>query len=570
MGLTTALFTGLSGLTTNSQAIAVTGDNIANLNTTGYKASRVTFETQISDILISPASGPSATLGGTNVAQIGLGTSIGSVTRNFNDGALAPTGVATDLAIEGNGFFVLEVNGVQRFTRAGSFQLDSDFNLVNPDGGLVQGYGVDSAFNVVSGALMDLKIPIGVLTLSEATSTVTIGGNLNTDGPIAQNGSFIQADAIFSNPGATIPATATDALATLFDASGSPLFALGDVITFNGATKGGATLPAKTFEVGPNNTTGSDDHGDLLQGFIDFLEDVMGIDTSVSGGIAVNAGGQIEITGNSGTVNDIDLDNGNIIVNQTTTPVAPFVFTDQQVADGESVRTTFVAFDSLGSPLQIDMSFVLESKQNTGTTWRYYAQSDDDTDLNRVVGTGLIDFDTNGTFVTVDVPAFTVDRNNTGAFSPQSIAMEFDSPLGALSGLADSLSQVQALSQDGSPIGTLQDFTVSGDGRVVGVFSNSLLRDLGQIVLAKFANPVGLSEEGASLFNVSANSGIAGIVAPGTGGAGRIVGGALELSNADLSNEFISLINYSTGFTASSRILTTSDRLMQELLAAIR
>ena len=99
MGLTTALFTGLSGLTTNSQAIAVTGDNIANLNTTGYKASRVTFETQISDILISPASGPSATLGGTNVAQIGLGTSIGSVTRNFNDGALAPTGVATDLAM---------------------------------------------------------------------------------------------------------------------------------------------------------------------------------------------------------------------------------------------------------------------------------------------------------------------------------------------------------------------------------------------------------------------------------------------------------------------------------------
>ena len=89
-------------------------------------------------------------------------------------------------------------------------------------------------------------------------------------------------------------------------------------------------------------------------------------------------------------------------------------------------------------------------------------------------------------------------------------------------------------------------------------------------VLAKFANPVGLIEEGASLFNVTANSGIPGIVAPGTGGAGRIIGGALELSNADLSNEFISLINYSTGFTASSRILTTSDRLIQELLASIR
>ena len=570
MGLTTALFTGLSGLRTNSQAIAVTGDNIANLNTTGYKASRVTFETQISDILISPASGPSAQLGGTNVAQIGLGTSIGSITRNFNDGALAPTGVATDLAIEGNGFFVVNVNGLQRFTRAGSFQLDRDFNLVNPDGGLVQGYGIDSAFNVVTGVLTDLKIPIGVLTLAEATNTVTIGGNLNTDGPAAVNSSFIQSDAIFSDPGATIPATAADVLTTLFDAGGAPMFALGDVVTFTGATKGGATLPTKTFEVGPVNTTASDDNGDLLQDFIDFMDDVMGIDNSVSGGIVVNAAGQIEITGNSGTVNDIDLDQGNIVVNQATAPVAPFFFTDQQAADGESVRTTFVAFDSLGSPLQIDLSFVLDTKTNTGTTWRYYAQTDDDTDLDRVVGTGLIDFDTDGAFLTVDIPAFNVDRNNTGAMSPQSIGMVFDSPLGALSSLADSLSQAQALSQDGSPIGTLQDFTVSGDGRVVGVFSNSLLQDLGQIVLAKFANPVGLIEEGASLFNVTANSGIPGIVAPGTSGAGRIVGGALELSNADLSNEFINLINYSTGFTASSRILTTSDRLIQELLSTIR
>ena len=213
---------------------------------------------------------------------------------------------------------------------------------------------------------------------------------------------------------------------------------------------------------------------------------------------------------------------------------------------------------------------VLEAKANTGTTWRYYAQSQSDTDVDRVLGSGTLDFNVNGTFVSVSDPSFVIDRDHTGALSPQEISLAFSSPEGSLSALADSTSQITALRQDGSPVGTLQDFSVREDGTIVGVFSNSLLRDLGRVTLAKFVNPVGLVEEGANLFAVSSNSGIPAIVEPGTGGAGRIMGGALELSNTELSNEFINLINYSTGFTASSRVLTTSDRLIQELLATVR
>ena len=570
MGLTTALYTSLSGLVTNSQAIAVAGDNIANLNTDGFKASRVTFQTQISDLLINPATAPTSQLGGTNVAQIGLGTSIGAITRNFADGALAPTGVDTDLAIEGDGFFVLNVNGAQKYTRSGSFQLDRDFKLVNPAGGLVQGYGIDSGFNIVSGVLTSVEIPVGVLTLAEATTRVQIGGNLNTDGDVAANATVIETEAVFSDMAATVPALGTDMLDSLFDATGTPLFALGDVVTFTGATKGGASLSDRTFEVGPANTTNSDDNGELLQDFMDFFAGVLGIDTAVSGGLAVNGAGQLVVTGNSGVVNEIELSNGNIVVNQTTAPTLPFTFLTTQNADGESIRTTFEAFDSLGSSVRIDLSFVLEQKQNSGTTWRYYAQSGDDTDVERALGSGVIDFDTNGTFVSVDNPFFTVDRNNTGALSPLQIDMNFQSPLGALSALADTLSQVNALSQDGSAFGTLQDFSVTADGTISGVFSNGLLRDIGQVALATFSNPSGLLEEGANLYAVSANSGLPAVVAPASGGAGRIVGGAVELSNVELSNEFISLINYSTGFTASSRVLTTTDRLIQELLASIR
>ena len=197
-------------------------------------------------------------------------------------------------------------------------------------------------------------------------------------------------------------------------------------------------------------------------------------------------------------------------------------------------------------------------------------QFDGDTDLDRVLGTGTVSFDTDGQFATATSASLTIDRNNTGAVTPQTINVSFVNPDGSISALESVTSVVNTLSQDGSAIGTLSDFTISEDGTIVGVFSNSLLRDLGRIVLAKFANPQGLAEVGANMFDVTANSGDPQIVTAGTGGAGRIVGGALELSNVELSEQFINLITATTGFSASSRVLSTSDRLVQELLAATR
>ncbi len=571
MGLTTAMYTSLSGLISNSQAITVAGDNIANINTTGFKSSRVSFENQIVQKLRA-ATGPADGLGGTNPTEIGLGTRIGTISRDFSDGSLQTTGVNTELAIDGGGFFVLDFNGLQRFTRAGTFQLDRDNNLSNPgNGGIVQGFGIDEDFNIIEGTLTDLNIPVGSSTLAEATESVRFAGNLNAGGDVATQGTIINSGAVFSDAAGTTPAVAGTALTSIFDGAGTQLFANGDVITVSGALRGSSTLPDHTFQVGAANTTGSDANGTTMQDFLTFMEDILGIDTSVSGGLTIDAAGQVVITGNSGTENELTLAAGNIIVNQGgVNPTTPFTFTNVQSADGESVRTSFFGFDSLGNELRFDLTAVLEQKSNAGTTWRFYAQSEDDSDLSRVLATGTMSFGVSGQVQNVTGNTFQIDLAGTGAQTPQQITLEFDNSSSPITGLSDEASSLAAVAQDGSATGSLEDFNIAADGTIIGIYSNGLQRNQGRIALATFANDTGLSSEGGNLFSPTPNSGEAAIVTPGQAGSGRVIGGALELSNVEISQEFINLVAFSTGFSASSRVLTTSDQLIQELLSVIR
>src|SRR3982751_5594354 len=162
MGITSSLITGLSGLSSNQSKLDVVGNNIANVNTIGFKSSRMDFKTQFSTTF-SFGSAPSGVLGGTNPLQVGMGVVQGAVSRNFNDGSREVTGVASNLAVEGDGFFILQ--GSERmYTRDGTFKLNSLNTLVNADGANVQGFGVDSSYTVVPGTLKDITIPLGTLT----------------------------------------------------------------------------------------------------------------------------------------------------------------------------------------------------------------------------------------------------------------------------------------------------------------------------------------------------------------------------------------------------------------------
>ena len=569
MGLSGALFTGLSGMTTSAEWITLTGNNIANVNTAAFKSSRMGFETEISQ-LIRAGSAPSTTSGGRNPAQVGLGTRIGSVTRNFNTGSLQPTGVASDLAIQGDGFFVVDVSGSRRYTRDGHFSLDANYNLVNPAGGLVQGYGIDSDYSIVEGVLDDIRIPVGILTIAEATSLVKFKGNLKADGDLATQGSINLSSALYT--AGAVPALATDDLDTLEDVLGTSICSVGDVLTVSGATKGDAILPDRTFEVGATNTTGSDANGTTLQDFMDFLDDVLGIDNTVGAGVpgvVVNGSGQIVVTGNDGTKNQNEIGTGTI--RNTTTSTSPFsLWTTTQDADGESIRTTFTAYDSLGTAMTLEMTIVAESRDSTGQTWRFYVQSADDSDVDRVIGNGTITFDTDGNLLAVAGNRIYIDLDGTGATTPQQIDLAFTDPEGSITAKTTEISQIAEFNRDGTAYGVLEDYAVQGDGVINGRFSNGESRDLGRIPLATFANNNGLVDEGGNIYNISSNAGTPVIGTATTGGAGEIFGGTLELSNVELSAEFINLISASTGFTANSRVITTAERLIQELLASLR
>nr|MBA2433781.1 flagellar hook-basal body complex protein [Chthoniobacterales bacterium] len=183
MALTSTLFTGLSGLEVNQTRLNVVGNNIANVNTVAFKSSRAIFKPQfyVTDNGGSPASGD---FGGTNPSQRGLGAVVASIEKNWSPGSIEPTGKSTDLAIEGDGFFVVQ-GKEQKYTRDGSFVMNEANQLITGGGDFVQGFGVDDVGNVIAGQLQNITIPLGSLTEAKATENVTFEGNLNADGDVA-------------------------------------------------------------------------------------------------------------------------------------------------------------------------------------------------------------------------------------------------------------------------------------------------------------------------------------------------------------------------------------------------
>ncbi|MFA7237462.1 MAG: flagellar hook-basal body complex protein, partial [Phycisphaeraceae bacterium] len=189
MAVTGSFYTALTGLNANSRAIDVVGNNIANVNTPGFKASQALFATQFLENLSAGSPPDGQSTGGTNPLQVGLGTRFAGVQTNFNNGGIRSTGFNTNMAIEGNGFFIVDQGDGRFYTRDGQFSLNSDNDLATESGAMVQGYGVDQNFNVATGALGNLNIPLGSLTTAEATSEVNLEGNLNASGSISTGGS---------------------------------------------------------------------------------------------------------------------------------------------------------------------------------------------------------------------------------------------------------------------------------------------------------------------------------------------------------------------------------------------
>ena len=192
MGLASALSTALTGMSAAETSIDVIGNNLANADTMGFKASTANFATQFLQTM-QLGSAPSATNGGTNPTQIGLGTLVSDITPNFSQGTISTSTSNSDLAIQGDGMFVLQGSGTQQlYTRDGQFSKNADNQLVNANGNLLLGYGVDNQFNINTNSLTPLSIPLGTATVAQATQNVVLQGSLPPTGGVANQASILQ------------------------------------------------------------------------------------------------------------------------------------------------------------------------------------------------------------------------------------------------------------------------------------------------------------------------------------------------------------------------------------------
>lgn len=560
MGLTTALYTGLSGINVNQARINTIGDNIANVNTTAFKGSRTLLQTQFSQTL-SLGNAPSDTSGGTNPTQIGLGAVVGATQRNMNQGSIETTGIASDLALQGSGFFLIRrPNGQQVYTRDGSFTLSPDNRLVTANGAYVQGFGVDSSFNIVPGVVQDLTVPVGTLSLARATSLVQMDGDLSAAGTVSTQSSESDSQPLVAGGGG--PATAGTALTDLRSGSnpGVPLFAAGNTITVRGVVKGDRELPPASFVVGTD--------GNTLGDFASWLQNTLGIQTGA--GLPGNPGvtienGELVVRSNAGEQNSIAISSDDILSDNPGV-TQPFQFTQTAEANGSGVFTSFLVYDSLGTPVQVNLTYALEQLDGSGAVWRFYAEQANPDGTTRALGNGTVAFDVQGNVINTTGNQFSIYRSASGAASP----LTFTVDMTGLHGLSTLQSNVVMAAQDGFPPGTLTNFGVGEDGSVIGIFSNGLTRTLGQVAVAVVPNPAGLVSDGQNTYLLGPNAGNPAILAPGQGSAGTILSGALELSNVDLSQEFIGLITSSTGFQAASRVITVSRDLLEQLLLVMR
>ena len=180
-----SLFSGITGLRAHQQMMDVTGNNIANVNSSGYKSQTAVFESVISQAVKAPgapvaAGANAAARGGVNGVQIGLGVQLAGVSTNFGQGSSQLTGVSTDFAIQGTGFFTTNNGTENLFTRAGSFTLDVNGRMVSPDGSIVQGYMADAAGVVnPNAAPQDVTLPVATLLPAVSSTTMKMAGNLS-------------------------------------------------------------------------------------------------------------------------------------------------------------------------------------------------------------------------------------------------------------------------------------------------------------------------------------------------------------------------------------------------------
>ncbi len=506
----------LSGLDTSSTDLSVIANNLANLNTTGFKAQSATFQ----DLFYQQI----GTSGDGDAVQVGVGSSVAGIESQLSQGSIQSTGNSTDVAIQGDGFFVVNKGGDLLYTRAGNFSVGSDGSLMTQDGGIVEGYQAVDGVIPANATLGALSIPTGLINPPKATTQVQLDLNLNASGG---------------------PATVAASQQT------------GTGITAGTALAANGTL---TFTDGTNTFTYTAAANDTLATLVADINNNPNFTAALTGNnlvITAANGKAINFTTNTLT----DAATGNL--DEAFTP------TGTNAAAG-TFSTSIVAYDALGASHVLTYNFT-----NTGTnTWNYtitVPAADLAAGGNTTVGTGTLTFNGSGQLVTpaTNVTGLTIANLADGA-NPLTFAWNlFNANGGGLVTQLAGSSATSSTQQDGYASGSLNSFTIGNNGVIQGIFSNGQTSSLGQIALASFSNEQGLVRNGSNEFVSSLASGAADIGQPGTGGRGSLSGGALEQSNVDIATQFAQLIVAESDYQANSKVLTTFNEVTQAAINLI-
>ncbi len=545
-----SILAAVSGLKAHQTMIDVAGNNLANLNTTGYKSSRVTFADLFSETLrvASPATGK---VGGTNPMQIGSGVNVATIDKNMSQGSLVDTGQPLDLAIEGNGYFVVNDGTQDVYTRAGSFTVDSDYYLVDPSTGYrvqrIGSEGIAEGFQSVTNNA--IRIPYDVALAAKATSLIYYNGNVSADDDTV--GTTILSATIQYTDGNTT--ASEDTLLADLDQVTTALVD-GDKIIITGKAADGSAVSAELV-IDADTTT----MGDLIAA----------ISAAFPGSTASISNGVIRLTDDSSGYSQTDL---TLSFSGTGKMKMPGYFSLLDVGGTGITKTSIEIFDSQGVSHELSGAFIRTDDTNT---WDFVVTDiTGDVELvdRRIRG---ITFLANGAYgglnSTIGDSAalqmkFAHDPTNT-----RSINISFGT-VGEFDGVTQfgGSSTATAASQDGYESGWLSSLSVTQDGVITATFTNGLERDIAAIKVATFQNPAGLEGIGHNYYVPTGNSGIPIFTKALSGDAGAIRGGSLEKSNVDVAEEFVNLIQAQNGFQANARTITTTNEMLQELANLIR
>jgi flagellar hook protein FlgE len=511
-----AISIGTTGLTSSSKQMDVIGNNLANSSTLGYKAGNTYFAAVLNQ-----------SLSGSGSLAVGQGVAVSSIATQFSQGSFETTSNATDLAIDGDGFFMVDnTDGATYYTRAGNFYIDKDGFLVDGSGYKVQGYTAQSD------ELTDITLK-NVQSVPSASTEIRIGANLDDSADYGNKFSVSQ---------------------NVFDSKGT-IHSLS--ITYL-KTEGNGMWGFDVMLDGENGTDAQDmtacglvfDESGILSGM--YKGDAANVASVATGGGTIGATvvdrpGQIyedatgiEFTKSAATGVWTLTDNAGVFTNATAW---------QESSAG--INYLKVDLDGKGGA---DITFTLNGTWAANDTITFDAVKTDVASQDILLSFGDL-----GNGATIGVP------EGSGATIKNKVTWDlYGDTAYNITGYA-STSIIKSLDNNGYTSGVLKNLSIGRDGVIDGVFTNGQTSQLGQIILADFPNISGLKKVG-NYFAQTNESGEAIRNEPGSGGLGEVLSNSLEISNTDVAKEFINMITAQRAYQASARVITTSNDMLTELM----